>query len=131
MTESDWLACTDPQPMLEFLRGKVSDRKLRLFLIECCRATHDLLLDSSSTQAVDVADQLLDGIVAEEERKAVGVAAWKVTTPHGGQYAAAYLAARSLDENIMTNWGYADHMALVSLGRHSTCLPGSRQAILL
>ncbi|HUR53009.1 MAG TPA: hypothetical protein VMZ71_02680, partial [Gemmataceae bacterium] len=37
MMEQDWLAATDPRPMLDFLRGKASERKLRLFAVICCR----------------------------------------------------------------------------------------------
>ena len=31
MTETEWVACTDPQKMLGFLRGKTSARKSHLF----------------------------------------------------------------------------------------------------
>lgn len=33
MTESDWLTCRAPTTMLEVLRGKASDRKLRLLVV--------------------------------------------------------------------------------------------------
>jgi hypothetical protein len=33
MTKAEWLAGTDPTPMVEFLRGKASGRKLRLFAV--------------------------------------------------------------------------------------------------
>jgi hypothetical protein len=37
MTEAEWLACTDPTPMLEFLGDKASHRKRRLFVLACYR----------------------------------------------------------------------------------------------
>jgi hypothetical protein len=46
MTEKEWLACTDPAPMLEFLRRKTSDRKMRLWGCACCRRIWGLLSDT-------------------------------------------------------------------------------------
>ena len=38
MSEAGWLGHTDPKPMLEFLRGKASQRKLQLFECACARS---------------------------------------------------------------------------------------------
>ena len=66
MTESEWFACTDPEPMLEFLRGKVSERKLRLFAITCCRRIW-YPLDSPGQTALAVAERYADGVTTPEE----------------------------------------------------------------
>ena len=51
MAESEWLTCTDPTPMLAFLRGRASDRKLRLFAAACF-GRPDLLPDARQPQRV-------------------------------------------------------------------------------
>ncbi len=61
MTETEWLAATDPAPMLEFLKGKVSDRKLRLFVIACCRRINARLYNQPSQTAIEIAEHYLEG----------------------------------------------------------------------
>src|ERR1700722_7037034 len=67
MTEADWLACTSPDPMLEYLSTHGSDRKLRLFACACARRHWDLLPEDSCRRAVEVSEQYADGEVTRAE----------------------------------------------------------------
>src|SRR5689334_21398887 len=61
MTEEEWLECTDPTHMLKFLRGKVSERKLRLFGLGCCYRIMHLIPNEEGKRAVAVAERIAEG----------------------------------------------------------------------
>lgn len=67
MTEAEWLASTDIYKMLEYLRGKVSDRKLRLFAVACCYRPYYFIPDERQRRAILLAERMADEWVDENE----------------------------------------------------------------
>ena len=65
MTEAEWLACPSSRDAFRFIKGKVSDRKLRLIAVACCRATWSLL-NEVSRRAVEIAELYADGCVSQD-----------------------------------------------------------------
>ena len=64
MTEAEWLACENTKPMLEYLDGKASNRKLCLFAAWCCRAIWSHM-KKSSRRSVEVTERFLEGRASE------------------------------------------------------------------
>jgi hypothetical protein len=91
--EQAWLAGTDPGPMLAFVRGKASDRKLRLFACACLRRIWHLLADVRSRKAVEVTERYADGLARFEELRVAHAAARQATREAWGATWAARAAA--------------------------------------
>ena len=60
-----------PARMLAFLRGRATERKMRLFAVGCCRRICHHLENDHLRGAVDLAERFADGLVADSERKRV------------------------------------------------------------
>jgi hypothetical protein len=67
VNEAEWLECNHPQKMLEFLRGKASDRKFRLFAVACCRRIWHLLDDERGQHVVEMTEQYEEAAASDEE----------------------------------------------------------------
>jgi hypothetical protein len=62
MTEAEWMACTDPEPLLEFLHNQtIEERKYRLFACACCRRIWHLL-DGRSQRLIEVVERYMAGL---------------------------------------------------------------------
>jgi hypothetical protein len=135
MTEQEWLDCTDPKPMLEFLRGRASERKLRLFAVGCCRRVWSLLTTEKSRKAVEVAERYVDGQTGQSELLGAGRGAEReAASSRGLNYdaVAAVIAAgdpnaTSVDAAILAAhnavnaaWGSSLHRRAASLAEQSS-----------
>jgi hypothetical protein len=75
MTEEEWFSVIDPQHLVEFVRGRVSDRKLRLFACACCRSIWHRLPDPRSRQAIETTERFIEAEATGEELTAAREAA--------------------------------------------------------
>jgi hypothetical protein len=92
MTEAEWLAGTDPQAMLEFLRGRSSEWKLRLFAAASCPHTWHLLRGGANRRVVGAAERGDENRVAEREQFAAAISArchWPGEVVNNAEYRAA------------------------------------------
>jgi hypothetical protein len=111
MIEDEWLVCTQPKPMLEFMQSKASDRKLRLFAVACCRRIWSLLRDNNHQKAVEVAERYADGkATLLQLQQAEHHAAFRVRRVGGARQkriAAAEAASRAVSLSPATTAEYA------------------------
>jgi hypothetical protein len=67
VTDQEWPSCADPGPMLEFLGGKASDRKLRLFACACVRRVWPALPQGLAHEVVRLSEDYADGKAASRD----------------------------------------------------------------
>lgn len=80
MTEPEWLAGADPDPMLKRLRTSGPTRELTLFGCACCRRIWDLFPDERCRQAVALTERFFGGSAGKEELDAAYDGADQVMT---------------------------------------------------
>ena len=61
MTEQEWLAATDPRPMLSALTPETCLRKSRLFMVACSRRHFGKAVQECK-EAIDAAERFADGV---------------------------------------------------------------------
>jgi hypothetical protein len=91
MTEQEWLdGANTPGELLACLRGRASERRLRLFAVACCRNIWHRLWDPRSCRAVEVAERFADGLATAEELAAARVLAEEAVADASAEFLRTY-----------------------------------------
>jgi hypothetical protein len=79
MTEAEWLAGENVRSMLHAVRGKVSNRKLWLFVVACTRRASRFLPEEIWRLVADLGERLAEGVTPFEECRATweALGKWK------------------------------------------------------
>src|SRR5262245_25044363 len=91
MNETAWLGCGDPDALLRCLRGRVSERKVRLFACACLRRLWTVLPNDRCRRAVEVIERCADGL---EDRRELDAALADAEAVEAARTGPARAAAR-------------------------------------
>jgi hypothetical protein len=128
--EATWRSCTDPTPMLEFLRSKggTSDRKFRLFAVGCCRQLlGEMRVSPRDVHAVEVAERYADEEATATELDA---AATYIPGPPSAHRTAAFACRNAVEMEagaVMADaaaenaaWATGEHAASLAEANHNS-----------
>jgi hypothetical protein len=106
MTASEWANCDNPQPMIAVLDGKVEERLLRKFAVECCQRIWPLILEANAGAegAVAAAKRLID-------QQATSTDAKRIELYTAAAAACAAFAAAAVGANIAGDQDEAKSLA--------------------
>jgi hypothetical protein len=74
MTEQEWLGCDDPRPMQQFLGGNPGLRKMRLFVLACCRQIWGAAADPPTRVALQSVERFVQAGAMQTWKASVRVA---------------------------------------------------------
>ncbi|WP_238602698.1 hypothetical protein [Fimbriiglobus ruber] len=67
MTEEEWLAATEPTPLVAYVRGLATGRQLAMAAIALCRSDRDLMRPGYSRDGVAWSERVTDGEIASDD----------------------------------------------------------------
>ncbi|HEX3149690.1 MAG TPA: hypothetical protein VHR66_16560 [Gemmataceae bacterium] len=70
MTEAEWLACEEPQALIEFVSRDMGERRCRLLAVALCRHVLPLVGPECGHRAVDTAEAYADGFATAGDMRA-------------------------------------------------------------
>ena len=129
MNEALWLRCPDPTPLLDYLEGRATERRLRLFACACARRFWGHLRRDrrgreagepaerfACREAIETAERFADGLATVDELAAAHEAAMlsQITAPtfdEPAYRAAAAAAAEAVTEAVQGVMETSLHMA--------------------
>jgi hypothetical protein len=127
MTEAEWLECPHPDPMMDYLLPRISNRRIHLLACACCRRFWHLLPDERSRRAIEVMEKFMDGVTTVDEYHVTQAAAERATRSFQEQrdrteklhFLAAYAVEWAVEKTLTLNWDSLSLLAANTIRLHA------------